>query len=513
MGGQDKPPAGPDLAAGIAASGLGDGEMLAGHVGDDAVLLARHEGRVFAVGATCTHYGGPLAEGLLVDGTVRCPWHHACFSLRTGGVERPPARDDLPRWRVEEHGGTIYVREKLDTAAPPSVAAGGTPPESVLILGAGAAGECAAEMLRREGYRGAITLVDPDPDAACDRPNLSKDYLAGTAPEEWIPLRPPSFFAEHAVELVLGSRATAIVPEERRVVLEDGSTRSYGALLIATGAEPVRLPREVDPDGRALYLRTLADSRAIVSAAGGARRAVVLGASFIGLEVAASLRARGLEVHVVAPDALPLERILGPELGAFVRDLHQQHGVVFHLPHKVQEITARGVVLDDGTALDADLVVAGIGVRPRTELAEQAGLATDRGILVDRFLRTSVPGIFAAGDVARWPDPLSGEKVRIEHWVVAQRQGQAAARNILGQGAPFEAVPFFWSRHYDASIAYVGHAARWEAIEVAGSLAGQDARVTYLGKDRVMLATATLSRDRESLQAEAAMEERIRAAS
>ncbi|HEX5724438.1 MAG TPA: NAD(P)/FAD-dependent oxidoreductase, partial [Longimicrobiaceae bacterium] len=298
----------------------------------------------------------------------------------------------------------------------------------------------------------------------------------------------------------------------RRVVLDDGSARTYGALLIATGAEPVRLGEEVDPEGRALYLRTFADSRAIVRAAEGARRAVVLGASFIGLEVAASLRARGLEVHVAAPDELPLARILGPELGAFVRGLHEEHGVVFHLPRTAKRITASGVVLDDGTAIEADLVVAGIGVRPRTGLAEEAGLATDRGIVVDRYLRTSAPGIYAAGDVARWPDPLTGEGLRIEHWVVAQRQGQAAARNLLGLRAPFDAVPFFWSAHYDAAIAYVGHAAKWEELEVAGSLADGDARVTYRGEDGEVLAAATLSRDRESLRVEHAMEARIRAA-
>jgi NADPH-dependent 2,4-dienoyl-CoA reductase/sulfur reductase-like enzyme len=314
------------------------------------------------------------------------------------------------------------------------------------------------------------------------------------------------------VELLPGRRAAAIRPDEKRVVLDDGSERAYGALLIATGAEPVRLPEDVDPGGRALYLRTLADSRAILRAAGGARRAVVLGASFIGLEVAASLRARGLEVHVAAPDAHPLARILGPELGAFVRGVHEEHGVVFHLPRTARRITASGVVLDDGTTLEAELVVAGIGVRPRTALAEAAGLAADRGILVDRYLQTSAPGIFAAGDVARWPDPLTGEGLRIEHWVVAQRQGQAAARNILGHQVPFDAVPFFWSQHYDAAIAYVGHAAEWEGIEVAGSIADRDALVTYRGKGGAILAAATLSRDRESLRLEHAMEARIRAA-
>lgn len=514
MGGHEEPPAGPDLTAGIAGSELGEGRVLAGHAGGEAVLLTRYRGQVYAVGATCPHYGAPLADGLMVDGTLRCPWHHACFNLCDGRVERPPALDDLPRWTVEESGGRIYVRERLDPEPAPrrSAAVHGAAPESVLILGAGAAGVSAVDALRREGYQGPVTLVDPDPDAACDRPNLSKDYLAGDAPEEWIPLRPASFYDDHGVERLLGRRAASILPGESRVVLDDGSTRSYGALLVATGAKPLRLPDDVDPEGRALYLRTLADSRAILRAAEGARRAVVLGASFIGLEVAASLRARGLEVHIAAPDELPLARVLGPELGAFVRGLHEEHGVVFHLPHTARRITGAGVVLDNRQVLEADFVVAGIGVAPRTALAEAAGLATDRGILVDRYLETSVPGIFAAGDVARWPDPLTGERIRIEHWVVAQRQGQTAARNLLGQRVPFEAVPFFWSRHYDVTISYVGHAARWERIEVSGSLESHDALVTYRGQDGMVLAAATLGRDRESLKQEHAMETRLHTA-
>jgi apoptosis-inducing factor 3 len=494
---------GPDLKSGIAESDLADGAMLLGHAEGEAVLLVRRGAEIFAVGANCTHYGGPLAEGLVVGDTVRCPWHHACFSLATGEALRAPAFAPLACWRVERAAGRLYVREKREAGEQPRPAA--ARPSSIVILGGGAAGFAAAEMLAREGFAGRITLLSADDAPPYDRPNLSKDYLAGTAPEDWIPLRPAEFYGEHGIELVLGAEATAIETATRRVDLKDGRSFAFDRLLIATGAEPVRL----DVPGGALphvrTLRSLADSRALIGRAEAAHRVVVIGASFIGLEVAAALRHRGLEVHVVAPERRPLERLLGAELGDFVRALHEGQGVRFHLGRTAASIDAAHVRLDDGTLLEADLVVVGIGVRPRLALAEQAGLAIDRGILVDAKLETSVPGVFAAGDVARWPDPYTGERLRIEHWVVAARQGQVAARNMLGGNERFAAPPFFWSQHYDITIDYVGHAERWDAIEVAGDIAAHDARLAYRHRGRT-LAVATIFRGRDSLAAESAME-------
>ncbi|MGH7499107.1 MAG: FAD-dependent oxidoreductase [Gemmatimonadales bacterium] len=505
MTSEDHAPTGPDLRQGVSAESVKDGGCVAGHLNGEAVLLARVGAEWFAIGATCTHYSGPLAEGLIVGETVRCPWHHACFSLRTGQNLRPPALRDVDRYAVEQRGGKIFVTGKAPAAPQPRLNPS-APPKSVVIVGSGAAGDSAPATLRGEGYGGPITIVDPDPSAPYDRPNISKDYLAGTAPEEWLPLRSPEYDREQQITRLAGRRATELRPAQRELSLDDGSTLSYGSLLLATGASPVELgPETIRPGARLYYLRSLDDSRAIIAAAKKAKRAVVLGASFIGLEVAASLRARGLEVHVVAPESRPLERVLGAELGDLVRGVHEEHGVTFHLERKAREIGKDGVVLESGERLAADFVVAGIGVRPNLGLAEAAGLALDRGLKVNEYLETSAPGVFAAGDIARWPDPHTGERIRVEHWVVAQRQGRCAARNMLGLRERFEAVPFFWSLHYDLVINYVGHAERWDEVAIDGNIGERDCAVRYLRGGQV-LAVVTINRDRESLQLEAALE-------
>jgi len=348
-------------------------------------------------------------------------------------------------------------------------------------------------------------MLSDDTSPPVDRPNLSKDYLAGTAPEEWVPLRDDAFYTDRHIDLRLKTTVAAIDPGKREVKLADGSSIAYERLLLATGAEPVRLPLPGMDLPHVHTLRTFADSRAIIAQAAKARTAVVMGASFIGLEVAASLRARGIEVHVVAPEKRPMERVLGAQLGDFVRGLHEEHGVIFHLEDTASAIDASRVALKSGGTIAADLVVAGVGVRPRLQLAQDAGLKIDRGVAVDEFLRTSAPDIYAAGDIARWPDPHSGAAIRVEHWVVAERQGQVAALNMLGTRQPFEAVPFFWSQHYDVPINYVGHAEAWDDIGVDGDIGQRDCVVRYRRNGRV-LAVASIYRDVESLRDEAAME-------
>jgi len=495
------------LTQGIPTHELTD-RILQGQVGDEQVLIVKRDSEIFAIGAHCTHYHGPLAEGLLVGDTIRCPWHHACFSLRTGEAIRAPALDPVTCWKVEQKGDLVFVRDKLPAAGPKSVSSESRRiwPESVVIVGGGAAGLAAADILRREGYDRPLVMLSADGAPPCDRPNLSKDYLAGKASEDWIPLRPPDYYSSQDIELVLNTRVSSLDVRARDVTVEGGRTYSFGALLIATGAEPVHLTVPGADDSHLFYLRTIADSDAIIARGSSAKRAVVVGASFIGLEVAASLRARGLDVDVVAPESRPMERVLGSEVGRFVQDLHESNGVKFHLGRTVTRVDGGRVTLSDQTILDAEMVVVGIGVRPRLALAEQAQLAIDRGIVVNDYLETSVSGVFAAGDVARWPDPHSGERIRVEHWVVAERQGQTAARNILGRREKFDAVPFFWSQHYDVVINYVGHAESWDAIEIDGRLEDHDCTVIYRRGGR-KLAVATVFRDRDSLEAEVEIEQ------
>src|SRR5579862_3006517 len=304
MAQEQAPPSGPDLTKGVGIGDFKDDKLL-GHVGDEEVLLVRSGSDIFAVGAHCSHYHGPLADGLVTGASVRCPWHHACFDLRTGEAERAPALSPIDCWTVEQRDGRIFVTQKREAAKPRAMAAKADAPKKIVIVGGGAAGFAAAEMLRRRGYGGGIVMVSNDAAPPVDRPNLSKDYLAGSAPEDWMPLRDDNFYVDNEINLRLETEVAAIDAKDRRVTLASGETLPFDRLLLATGAAPLRLTIPGAEQSHVHTLRSFADSRAIIADAAHAKRALVIGASFIGLEVAASLRARGLEVHVVAPEQRP----------------------------------------------------------------------------------------------------------------------------------------------------------------------------------------------------------------
>ena len=500
---------GPDFAQGIRLSEIPAEGTIAGRVGDDPVLLSRLDGELFAIGGSCTHYGGHLGDGISGSTTVRCPLHHACFDLRTGAVLRAPALDPVDRWKVDVEGDLAFVRGKLEQS-PASPSRIDRDVHKVVIVGGGAAGLACAKELRSRGFRGQVTMLSADADPPCDRPNLSKDYLAGNAPEEWLWLRGDDWYRDNDIDLRLSTEVTRIDAEARTVHCASGERFPFDRLLLATGAEPNRLDSPGLDRPNAHTLRSVRDARALGEQAREGGRAVIIGASFIGLEAAAALRQRKVEVDIVSVEEIPLEHVFGRDVGAQLQALHESKGVTFHLNCVVKGFDGRKVELGDGTMLAADFVLVAIGVRPRITLAEAAGASVKNGVIVDAHLQTSLPGIYAAGDIAAFPEPISGERARIEHWVVAERQGEVAAANMLGDKVRFESAPFFWTEQYGVPIRYVGRAAGWDAVTVEGDVASGSMIARYFA-DGTHCATATIGRDRENLKDELTLEERGRA--
>ena len=499
---------GPDFSQGIALDDIPAEGTLAGRVGDEAVLLSRLDGELFAIGGTCTHYGGNLGDGLMREKTVHCPLHHACFDLRTGEALRAPALDPVDRWEVELEGDRAFVRRKIDQQ--PQAQHPQTDVRKIVIIGGGAAGLACAHELRRLGFAGDVTMLSADSDPPCDRPNLSKDYLAGGMPEEWLWLRGEDWYSDNRVDLHLSSEVASIDPTARIVRCVSGAEFPYDRLLFATGSEANRLKEPGFDRENVFTLRTVADARTIVGLAGPGAKVAIVGASFIALEAAAALRKRGAEVDLVSVEEVPLERVFGTEVGKYLQALHERNGVRFHLSSVISGFDGKKLTTADGTSIAADLVLLGIGVRPRTAVAQTAGAAVDNGVQVDAFLESSIPGIFAAGDIAAYPDPLSGERVRIEHWAVAEQQGQVAARNMLGERVRFDHAPFFWTEQHGVTIRYVGRASGWDAVTCEGDFDDGSFVARYFAQGR-HCATATIGRDRENLEDEQMLEHRAQA--
>jgi len=497
---------GPDFSSGFPLGDIPEEGTVAGRVGDEPVLLSRFAGSLYAVSGACTHYGGHLAEGLAEGSSVRCPLHHACFDLKTGQPLRAPALDPLDRWQVDVDSDRAYVSYKLKPQ-PDEAPEVETDVSRVVIIGGGAAGLACANELRRLGYSGEIVMLSADRDPPCDRPNLSKDFLAGTAPEEWLPLRTGEWYSDNRVDLRLSTEVTRIDPAARTVHCASGENLAYDRLLIATGSEPNRLAVPGFDAENVFTLRSIADARAIAERAKEGARAVIIGASFIAMEAAAALRSRKVEVDIVSVEHVPFDRVFGIALGEHIKKIHEKNGVRFHLGCVASGFDGSAITTTARERIDADFVVVGIGVQPRLHLARIAGAELDNGVVVDATMQTSVAGIYAAGDIAAYPDPITGGRMRIEHWVVAERQGEVAAANMIGQARHFDSAPFFWSEQFGTPIRYVGHASEWDQVIVDGDIDSGSFAIRYFNNG-VHCATATIGRDVDNLEDELALESR-----
>ncbi|MFA5111781.1 MAG: FAD-dependent oxidoreductase, partial [Desulfobaccales bacterium] len=465
-----------------------DGDMREVALGDAKLVLARVKGKFYALHGECTHYGGPLAEGALNGPRVVCPWHHAAFDLTTGGLLEPPALDHPTCFTVRVDGDDVYIQtpDKLENrSVPPMVKRDPAEGRTFVILGAGAAGNAAAETLRQDGFTG--------------RPNLSKGYLSGEAGPETLPWREEKFYQDYDIELLFGRRAAAVDVPQKTITLADGASLAYDGLLLATGGLPRPLAAPGAGLGNVFTLRTPEDADQIIRAAVPGAKAVCIGASFIGMEAAASLTKRGLAVTVAGRGSIPFERQLGPEIGRLLMQVHEEKGVSFRLGRKVARLVGddrvRQVVLDDGAALEADLVVVGLGAVPATGFIRGLSLEPDGSIRVDQYLKAS-ESVYAAGDIARFPDWRTGEPIRIEHWRLAAQHGRTAAHNLAGKPAAFAGVPFFWSEHFDQFLQYVGYAATWDELIIQGDLAARNFLALYVKGGRI-LAAAGLNHDRQ----------------
>jgi len=362
--------------------------------------------------------------------------------------------------------------------------------QTFVIVGASLAGAKAAETLRAEGFEGRVVLIGEETERPYERPMLSKEYLRGDKPAAKLYVHDEGYYADNDIEMLTGTRVASLDAAVHEITLKDGTRMPYSRLLLCTGATPRRIPVPGAELQGVRYLRRMSDSDALRIAIKAASRVVVIGAGWIGSEVAASARQLGAEVSIVAPEAVPLERVLGPLLGGVYRDLHAEHGVDLHLSTQIEAIvgndSAEGVRTTDGLVIEGDLVVVGVGVSPRDELAQYAGLTLDNGIVVDEFLRTSAPDVFAAGDVASAWNPMYGRHIRMEHWANALNQGQAAARNMLGEDTAYTKLPYFYSDQYDLGMEYNGYASDWDRVVVRGDLAAREFLAFWLKDGRVL---------------------------
>lgn len=490
---------------GKAESLLTDGEMTRLELESKPVVIVRAEGQYYAFGGNCPHYGAPLNEGVLRGHTLMCPWHHACFDVRTAERLEPPSLNDLARYPARIEDGDVLVTLPNDNERQPQGRRDPDDGRHFVIIGGGAVGNSAAEELRRQGYFGAITIFSSVDTTPVDRPNLSKDYLAGSAQPDWIPLRDKKWYADRDIDLRLDITVTGLDTADHTITLENGEALHYHKLLLATGGVPRTLDKLPGGDLANIFtLRSLADADRILKQVKEKARVVVIGASFIGMEVATSL-AKGQKLNVTVVDMieLPFQKVLGDRIGKLFQSEHEANGVKFRLGAQIEAFEGErgkvsGVRFKDGDVFPADFVVVGVGVRPATDFLKSSGIALnekDGAVIVNQRLQTSDPDVFAAGDIARYETPEGRQ--RIEHWRTAQQHGIVAARNLLGYGDNVnDRVPFFWTNQWKISLRYVGHADQWDEIIYRGNVEEKDFIAFYV-KDGRLKAAAGVKHDRE----------------
>jgi NADPH-dependent 2,4-dienoyl-CoA reductase/sulfur reductase-like enzyme/nitrite reductase/ring-hydroxylating ferredoxin subunit len=491
---------------------LKNGEMKAFNVKTVDILLSKINDTFHAVAAFCTHYGAPLEDGVLSGDRIVCPWHHACFNAKSGDLLEPPARDALPSYEVRIDGDNVVVKlpDKIDSNREPNMAEQDLQKESrtYVILGAGAAGNAAAQTLRQDGFQGRIVMITYENRGPYDRPNLSKDYLQGEAEPEWMPLRSEDFYADQNIELIFNKKVILVNVRDKRIVFSDKESFQYDKLLIATGGVARSLVTPGSDLKNIFTLRSFDDADRIIKASENASNAVIVGASFIGLETADSLRHRDIDVTVVAPETMPFEHVFGSEIGSLFRELHEKNGVKFKLGQSVSKFEGTGnveaVILGNGDRIDADLVIVGIGVKPATDFSESIEREKDGSIKVDQYLHAD-DDIYAAGDIATFPYWYSGSDIRIEHWRTAEQQGRIVAHNMAGKKTAYESIPFFWTVQAGITLRYVGHAKTWDEIVVNGSIQDKNF-IAYYVKNNQVQAAAGCNRNHDM----AAIEELMR---
>jgi NADPH-dependent 2,4-dienoyl-CoA reductase/sulfur reductase-like enzyme/nitrite reductase/ring-hydroxylating ferredoxin subunit len=470
--------------------------MRAVEVQNKKILLIRHGDTVTAIGAECPHAGAPLVEGVLAAGQVICPWHKAAFCTRTGALLDPPAVDDLPSYAVAVENGDIVLRD-IETQPTPA-AAEQHDGRHFVVIGAGAAGFSAAQELRKLGFKGAVTLISHEEELPYDRTVLSKYFLSGEQGGEKSPLQNEAFFEDNKIKR-LNAEVVKLDPAKQSIVLADGCSLRYDAALIATGGDIIAPPFPGGDLANVFVLRSHQDAERILAIAKTARRAVVIGASFIGMEVAAALTERGLEVTVVDSESAPFERQLGAMVGNVYRRIHEEKAVKFRLGEQVErltgETTVNAVVLKGGEVLQTDLVVAGLGIKPATSFIAERTRDTDHGLEVDAQLRVE-GNLYAAGDVAAFPIYGDGPLTRIEHWRLAEQHGIIAARNMAGGSERFTAVPYFWTIQYKIRLDYVGHASGDDEQVVRGDLSQRKFIVYYI-RNGLVSAAAGMNSDQD----------------